>query len=229
MTTKEQIKILSAHVSESRFAKMLRAVSYRTRKLTVVLEDIFQPHNAAAVLRNCDAFGLQEKTHGEFLPTLSKFSTDWKERIHVLEQKEEYTPEELLFLIGVSDMSENMLEDENAKDLFCVYEDINQEIVSLNQVAERARSKFSGYMCEEDFNEAYEQCKRISENDEDMYILMKAKLLVYRIKMLYETEKEVYGERYANMHIEQMREQLNTLKKERPDLFKEDDAQTKKE
>ncbi|MBE6414522.1 MAG: RNA methyltransferase [Verrucomicrobiaceae bacterium] len=60
MTTKEQIKILSAHVSESRFAKMLRAVSYRTRKLTVVLEDIFQPHNAAAVLRNCDAFGLQE-------------------------------------------------------------------------------------------------------------------------------------------------------------------------
>jgi len=176
-----------------------------------------------------DAFGLQEKTHGEFLPTLSKFSTDWKERIHVLEQKEEYTPEELLFLIGVSDMSENMLEDENAKDLFCVYEDINQEIVSLNQVAERARSKFSGYMCEEDFNEAYEQCKRISENDEDMYILMKAKLLVYRIKMLYETEKEVYGERYANMHIEQMREQLNTLKKERPDLFKEDDAQTKKE
>ena len=60
MTTKEQIEILSKKISESRFAKMLRASSYRTRKLTVVLEDIFQPHNAAAVLRNCDAFGLQE-------------------------------------------------------------------------------------------------------------------------------------------------------------------------
>lgn len=60
MTTKEQIKILSERISESRYAKMLRAASLRTRKLTVVLEDIFQPHNAAAVLRNCDAFGLQE-------------------------------------------------------------------------------------------------------------------------------------------------------------------------
>ncbi len=60
MTTKEQIKILSTHVSESRFAKMLTVASCRTRNLTIVLEDIFQPHNAAAVLRNCDAFGLQE-------------------------------------------------------------------------------------------------------------------------------------------------------------------------
>ena len=60
MTTQEQIKILSAKVSESRFAKMQRAASLRTRMLTVVMEDIFQPHNAAAVLRNCDAFGLQE-------------------------------------------------------------------------------------------------------------------------------------------------------------------------
>ena len=60
MTIKEQIEILSKKVSASRFTKMLRASSYRTRKLTVVLEDIFQPHNAAAVLRNCDAFGLQE-------------------------------------------------------------------------------------------------------------------------------------------------------------------------
>ncbi len=60
MTTREQIEILSRKITQSRFEKMSRVVSLRTRALTVVLEDIFQPHNAAAVLRNCDAFGLQE-------------------------------------------------------------------------------------------------------------------------------------------------------------------------
>lgn len=30
------------------------------RYLTIVLEDIFQPHNASAVLRSCDCFGIQD-------------------------------------------------------------------------------------------------------------------------------------------------------------------------
>jgi tRNA (guanosine-2'-O-)-methyltransferase len=32
----------------------------RTRYLTVVLEDIYQSHNASAVLRSCDSFGIQD-------------------------------------------------------------------------------------------------------------------------------------------------------------------------
>lgn len=32
----------------------------RTRHFTVVLEDIFQPHNASAVVRTCDIFGVQD-------------------------------------------------------------------------------------------------------------------------------------------------------------------------
>ncbi len=32
----------------------------RTRYLTVVLEDIYQAHNASAVLRSCDCFGVQD-------------------------------------------------------------------------------------------------------------------------------------------------------------------------
>ena len=32
----------------------------RTRHITVVLEDIFQPHNASAVLRSAECFGLQD-------------------------------------------------------------------------------------------------------------------------------------------------------------------------
>ena len=32
----------------------------RTKYITVVLEDIYQPHNASAVLRSCDCFGIQD-------------------------------------------------------------------------------------------------------------------------------------------------------------------------
>lgn len=47
---------LSEH-KRSRFGEVL---NQRTRRLTVVLENIFQPHNASAVIRSCDAFGLQD-------------------------------------------------------------------------------------------------------------------------------------------------------------------------
>ena len=59
MTTREKIDALSAHLRPERYAKMLRALEHRTRRLAVVLEDIYQPHNAAAVMRSCDAFGVQ--------------------------------------------------------------------------------------------------------------------------------------------------------------------------
>lgn len=37
-----------------------QVLAERTRHLTVVLEDLFHPHNASAVLRNCDGFGIQD-------------------------------------------------------------------------------------------------------------------------------------------------------------------------
>ncbi len=39
---------------------MKTVLGQRTRHLTVVLEDIYQPHNASAVLRSCDCFGVQD-------------------------------------------------------------------------------------------------------------------------------------------------------------------------
>lgn len=60
MTLDEQIEILMSKITSERGAKMRRVVENRTRKISIVLEDIFQPHNAAAVLRSCDAFGLQQ-------------------------------------------------------------------------------------------------------------------------------------------------------------------------
>jgi len=75
MNIEEQIDILSKSITAARYGKMLRALEFRTRKLTVVLEDIYQPHNAAAALRNCDAFGLQESTFIEN-KYLSRISDD---------------------------------------------------------------------------------------------------------------------------------------------------------
>ena len=37
-----------------------RLVQNRTRHITVVLENIYQSHNASAVLRSCDCFGVQD-------------------------------------------------------------------------------------------------------------------------------------------------------------------------
>ncbi|AUC84384.1 rRNA methyltransferase [Polaribacter sp. ALD11] len=37
-----------------------KVLEERTRHFTVVLEDIFQPHNASAVVRTCDIFGVQD-------------------------------------------------------------------------------------------------------------------------------------------------------------------------
>ena len=60
MVTKELINYLSGFVSEKRFDLFKKIVEQRTRYLTVVLEDIYQPHNASAVLRTCDCFGIQD-------------------------------------------------------------------------------------------------------------------------------------------------------------------------
>jgi len=46
-------------ISEPRLKRIKHVVSQRQQGLTVILEDISDPHNAAAVLRSCDAFGVQ--------------------------------------------------------------------------------------------------------------------------------------------------------------------------
>ncbi len=51
---------LAEFVSDNKKEQVERVLSQRTRRLTVVLEDIFQPHNASAVVRTCDCFGVQD-------------------------------------------------------------------------------------------------------------------------------------------------------------------------
>jgi len=59
-TNKELIEYFKTFVTEQRYDKMNNVLSLRTRYLTVVLENIYQPHNASAVLRSCDGFGIQD-------------------------------------------------------------------------------------------------------------------------------------------------------------------------
>lgn len=51
---------LLSFTTDKRRRRMDHVLRQRTRYLTVVLEDIFQPHNASAVLRSCDGFGIQD-------------------------------------------------------------------------------------------------------------------------------------------------------------------------
>jgi tRNA (guanosine-2'-O-)-methyltransferase len=58
--SKELIEYLSEFVSENRRKKFDEVIRWRTRHITIALEDIYQPHNASAVLRSCDCFGIQD-------------------------------------------------------------------------------------------------------------------------------------------------------------------------
>ena len=65
-----RIAYLSSFVTPERREKMEAVLAQRTRYVTIALEDIYQPHNASAVLRSCDAFGIQD--------------------VHIIENRNEY-------------------------------------------------------------------------------------------------------------------------------------------
>lgn len=47
-------------LTKERLEKFHRVATARHRGLAVVLEDVHDPHNAAAIMRTCDAFGIQD-------------------------------------------------------------------------------------------------------------------------------------------------------------------------
>ena len=59
--------------TEDRLKKLRQVARQRQSGLTVVIEDVFDPHNLGAIARSCDAFGVQEihiifETHPPFDP-----------------------------------------------------------------------------------------------------------------------------------------------------------------
>lgn len=59
-TNSDLIKYLSGFITPRRWHNMEKIIRNRTRYITVVLEDIFQPHNASAVIRTCECLGIQD-------------------------------------------------------------------------------------------------------------------------------------------------------------------------
>jgi tRNA (guanosine-2'-O-)-methyltransferase len=77
------IEQLLAYVTENKREKMQAVIANRTRYITVVLEDLFQEHNASAALRTCDIFGVQDVhvVEGRYsfkaVPTIAMGSSKW--------------------------------------------------------------------------------------------------------------------------------------------------------
>jgi len=59
-TKKELIEYLRPYVTEHKQKLIERVLRERTRFLTIALENVYQPHNASAVLRSAECFGVQE-------------------------------------------------------------------------------------------------------------------------------------------------------------------------
>ena len=57
---KALLDFLYQFITDERKERFEEVLAWRTRHLTVVLEDIFQPHIASAVLRSCELTCVQE-------------------------------------------------------------------------------------------------------------------------------------------------------------------------
>lgn len=57
---KELLHHFYQFISENKRNKFESIIKDRTKYISIVLEDIFQPHNASAVIRTCDCFGIQD-------------------------------------------------------------------------------------------------------------------------------------------------------------------------
>ncbi len=66
------LEFLSPYITENRKQLFEKVLRFRTSYITVVLEDIYQPHNASAVLRSADLTGVQN--------------------IHIIENRNTYNP-----------------------------------------------------------------------------------------------------------------------------------------
>jgi tRNA (guanosine-2'-O-)-methyltransferase len=60
MVDEKLLNYLEGFLTDKRKSLFKKVLENRTRHFTVVLEDIFQSHNASAVVRTCDIFGVQD-------------------------------------------------------------------------------------------------------------------------------------------------------------------------
>ncbi len=80
---RERIDYLATFMTEERFSLFERTLAQRTCHMTLLAENTFHPHNAAALIRHCEAFGVQQmhtvETRCQFDPSqnISRGSDRW--------------------------------------------------------------------------------------------------------------------------------------------------------
>ncbi len=91
---KNLLQYLLTYISQHKQELFTEKIAARTRYITVVLEDIYQPHNASAVLRTCDCFGIQDvhiienQNKYEVNPDVALGSSKWLSLIKYNSKKE---------------------------------------------------------------------------------------------------------------------------------------------
>lgn len=55
----ERIEYLAAFMTDERAKALADTLSHRTKYMTICMENTFHPQNASALVRNCEAFGIQ--------------------------------------------------------------------------------------------------------------------------------------------------------------------------
>lgn len=80
---KELIAYLSTFISENRKKRFDEVIAHRMKHLHIVLENLYQAHNASAVVRSCEAFGVQHvhfienKNHLKISDDVAMGSSNW--------------------------------------------------------------------------------------------------------------------------------------------------------
>ena len=60
MIDTDYLEFLENILTDNRKEKFIKVLKDRTKHFTIAVEDIFQMHNASAVMRSCEVFGIQE-------------------------------------------------------------------------------------------------------------------------------------------------------------------------
>lgn len=100
---KELIDYLKGFMSERRVQRFNEVIAERTDYMRVVLENVYQAHNASAVIRSCDCFGIQNvhfienRNQMKISDDVAMGSSNWLS-IHKHNQKENNTVETLQLL-----------------------------------------------------------------------------------------------------------------------------------
>lgn len=100
---KELIDYLATFISDKRKARFDEVIGMRMQHLRIVLENVYQAHNASAVLRSCESFGIQDvhfienRNHLKISDDVAMGSSNWL-NIHRHNQSENNTLETIQHL-----------------------------------------------------------------------------------------------------------------------------------